>query len=302
MPNLRSHALLALAAGVVLALAAPVQAAVLDLGDAADYGLLAVPNTDDVPDVNLFASAKVTGDIAVGTDGSFTMFSSGPGRGVFGDLYLAPGVSQSFSSGANLTGAIFTNVDLSQAIADALQASLDAAALTPTQTFGTVNSTTTWISAGGVNVIDVTTIDLGALDVLTLSGASSDYFIINVSTGFNMSGSSQIVTSGGLNPNHVLFNFDSTGDPLSMTAVSSATGTFLAPFRDAQFDGALVSGAVIANDIRIGSSGELFHVPFEPPPPPPPSSVIPEPASSLLLGLGLLGGAFGRRRKASSLP
>ena len=280
----------------------PASASAIDLGDAADFALLAMPDGSDEPEARLFSSARVVGDIGIGEDGTYRVNA---GAQVDGDALLETGVA-TFISGSADPGTIFLNSDLSQAILDAIQASADADALLATQTFGTINTSTTWTRTTALNVIDVDTIDLGAFDVLTLSGNLSDFFIVNVATDFDMSGSSLIAAAGGLNPSHILFNFPTVGSFLSMTAVSTGIGTFLAPLRDARFDGNLVTGAVIANDIRIGSSGRLVHHPFgseEPPPEPPPPlpPPIPEPASSLLLGLGLLGaGRYARRVSSQS--
>ena len=295
---MRTVASVLLAFGMVTCLPVFTSAAIIDLGDAADYAILAMPDGADDPDVRLFASVKITGDVAIGTDGSFRMFSSGPGKGIFGDVHLESGVVQDISGSADISGSVFTNVDLSLAIADALAASSAADALAATQTFGSITDSTIWNATAldGINVIDVDDIDLGAVDQLTLNGSAEDFFIINISGVFDMTGSSKIVTSGGILPGHVLFNFPTSGDNIRMSAVALAEGTFLAPHRDAVWDGHLVNGAIIANDVRLGSSAYLVHIPFggdDVPPPTPP--VIPEPATGLLMAFGLA--AFRRSKK-----
>jgi choice-of-anchor A domain-containing protein len=290
---MRTLASILLAFEVVTCFPVFASAAIIDLGDADEFAILAMPDGTDTPYVNLFASAAITGDVGVGQNGTFDMNNSGSdSRGVFGDVLLAPGVTQLIESHANITGALLINQDLSSAIADALAASTAADDLTATQTFGTITDNATWNSTApdGVNIIDVTTIDLGNIERLTLHGSSTDFFIINVSGLFDLTASSQVVTSGGLLPGHVLFNFPTAGDDIHMSASALAEGTFLAPHRDAVWDGYLVNGAVIANDVRLGSSANLVYVPFgsDEVPPPPPAPVIPEPATGFLIALGLL--------------
>src|SRR3989338_2287044 len=45
--------------------------AAIDLGDADEFALLAMPDGSDEPDVRLFSSARVVGDVGVGEDGFY---------------------------------------------------------------------------------------------------------------------------------------------------------------------------------------------------------------------------------------
>ena len=81
----------------------------------------------------------------------------------------------------------------------------------------------------------------------------------------------------GITAGQVLFNIliDSSPDAAIFKAETIFYGTVLAPDRLVTFQEGIMYGAIIANEVRIISGGELTHVEF-----------VPEPASILLLGLG----------------
>lgn len=267
-----------------------------DLGAASAYGLLAIPQEDDDASARVSSSSDATTSIGVGAPGVYQ--KSGLGN-VIGSVHLETGVTQ-LLTGSGSPGTITTGVDLSTAIADALAASAAVAALTADISITNLTTSQTINSVGNVTVVEFGDLDLGGLDILTLSGGASDYFILNIDDRFNLSGSSQLVLSGGLTPNHLLINMATAGDPIAISAGSLAGGTFLMPLRDFTLHGAIYNGGIYANDIWISSGGEFTHVPFEPPEPPPPpptEPVIPEPSSLLLFGTGLLPAATWLRRR-----
>jgi len=263
-----------------------------DLGDAAAYTLLAIPDSSDAPTLAVSSDSDVAGQLGVGPGGFYNKSGSGD---VTGNVILAS-TATSLNTGSGNPGNIQTG-DLTSAIADALAASnaISLAALDPpTASFASITSTDTITGINGVSLFAVGDLNLGGSDILTLQGAATDFFIFHVTGVLNVSGSSKIVTSGGLLPQNVLFHVPTTGTDIIVSASSEAVGTFLAPHRDFTLHGALVQGRVIANDIGVTSGGEFFAFPQQPEPQPQPEPVIPEPSTALLLGLGLL--PLARRR------
>ena len=101
-----------------------------------------------------------------------------------------------------------------------------------------------------------------------------------------------IALTGGLTPNHVLFNILPAGDVSLSNAHSTLNGTFLAPFAGQRItlSPGTLNGAVIRYEISTSSGpmvyGSLYTAP------------VPEPGTyvSMLVGQGVLGWAARRRR------
>ena len=202
----------------------------------------------------------VTGDVAIG-GGTGTLQKTTVCGKVFVDSSAHPTIKSFF----NATGGIFYNQNLSQDKADALALSAQLAALPCTQTFGDITNNTTITSTGPLNVICVNSINLNK-KTLTLNGSSSNVFVINVTSptaGFSFA-ASQIVLSGGLTSNNVIFNFPGTGGMLNVFKNDSIfRGTILAPQRDIVIDNPPVFGSVIGStiDIHSGASVTGCHCP-----------------------------------------
>ena len=264
-------------------------AVVIDLGDAADFAVLGL----DGADVTISSEATtVTGDVGIGPNNTGDLLKAT----INGTLFVDPTASPNIHGDLNVTGGQLAQ-DLTQASDDALAASLAAAALTSTQTFGDITDSTAITADQICNVILLNSLDL-VKETLTLSGGADDFFLFNVTNGFSLNGS-LIVLDGGLTSDHVLFNFSETGtgDVDIFKDTSIAYGTFLAPNRDVTLDKATLYGAILSGGkIVVHSGAQLTFTPFTPPPPPPPPE-IPEPASLMLMGLGLAGLGFGHRRK-----
>lgn len=155
--------------------------------------------------------------------------------------------------------------------------------LTPTQTFtGTLSSATTIHGNGGLNVIDVDSIQNAPL---TIQGSLNDFFVFNVAGSFNTN--VKMVLSG-VGPDQILWNFTGTsGNVFQTSGGNSVFGTFLATKGgNFQFSNLDLNGALIntAGDVAIVSgSGIPIFTPLPLP------GVVPA-------SLFLLGGLFAARK------
>ncbi|NNF54033.1 MAG: DUF3494 domain-containing protein [Acidimicrobiales bacterium] len=194
-----------------------------DLGDARAATVLALPGTK----IKLAeASSVVVGDIFLGPR-SKQEFSAGL---ITGALLVDPAADNTRVSEAVIQGGTVVT-PLSQASADAIDASSLAATLAADQTFGDIKSSATIVGGPGMNVIDVEVVELKDGATLTLSGASSSTFILNVREKYKLKESSSIVLDGGLLAQNVLFNVLGSSETVVEDA-SVGYGTILAPYSD----------------------------------------------------------------------
>lgn len=295
----------ALAVGALTA-APHARADLYSLGAAGNYAIFSLPEnalTTQTPGapVNIGGTSTVTGSVGLGPNSVLTLAG---GSKITGNLDVANTASYSTSGGSTIGGTITTGIDFSQAVKDAVNASTNYAALTPTQTFATGISGSQTITGNGVNVIDVTgNINLGGSSALTLSGGANAYFIFNVSGTVMFGGSSAITLTGGATANHVLFNVtdvDTSNYAVQLASGTHAVGTFLVPYSGMDIHGGslgnpVLLGAIIADGsggssgIDVMSTAYLTQESFQ---------VSPEPSSAVVVavvGLTALGLAALRR-------
>ncbi len=161
---------------------------------------------------------------------------------------------------------------LNTANAEALAASAQLAALTPTIHLGAINDTSVSVGAvngaANLNVVQISSLNMNS-DVLELRGDEQDYFVINTLGNFDFS-QSEVRLSGGLTANHVIFNFPTAGtqtrDVLINKSSTIFNGTILAPDLDGfgvqYHNPAQFNGAIIAKNISVHSDFNLNWAPF----------------------------------------
>jgi hypothetical protein len=210
----------------------------VSLGAAGQFGVLGLQNTQVT---NLIA--QVNGNEGVSQGGALqnSILSKITGN-------VSQSSNHEFSGAGKLTGTVATNAALLATIdSSALAASSQAAALTPTQTLGTITHSTTVTGNGGLNVIAIN----GSIrNSLILTGTSSDVFIVNVSGTADLSGNETLGLAGGVTANHVLYNFSGTGGSINLLTSSAVDGTLLAPHEDFILDGT-VNGEIIGGGPEI---------------------------------------------------
>jgi hypothetical protein len=135
-------------------------------------------------------------------------------------------------------------------------------------------------------VIAAQSIRLSGSETLTLEGGPHDSFLFNVPGRFDLSGSSAIKLTGGVDSYSVLFNVLGPEDvgKVGLSGSSKGVGTFLVPERSFTFGPSVIEGSVIAGgrDIVIHSGAHLIQ------PPPAAAASAPEPASLTLMVVGAL--------------
>ena len=186
---------------------------------------------------------------------------------------LGAGYSVYLDSTVNISGSLqnpltFVSVPASQtaaAAATAQSVSQYASGLTATQTFGTINNNLTINGNGGLNVINVGSVQNANL---TINGSANDYFVFNVSTGIQ---TNRVMTlTGGVTASHILWNLTGTGTVLQTSGGNVLVGTFLAThggkfqFSELQLTGELINTG--GNIQLVSGNHTLIQAGFTPPP------------------------------------
>jgi hypothetical protein len=155
--------------------------------------------------------------------------------------------------------------DMSGPAADAIAASALFAAMTPTQTYGGLNRSTSMAGNGCINVIQVNgDIDLNGNETIKLSGTSEDYFVINLTGDLITDGTADIELDG-MEPSHVIFNMTTPGAEVELGGGSGGDFTILNPFGEIYLHGNSGGrGAYYAGQNRLFFQGnaDFYGNPF----------------------------------------
>ncbi|MGZ4982875.1 MAG: collagen-binding domain-containing protein [Chthoniobacterales bacterium] len=276
-----------------------------NLGTAQSFTVLQVGNGSINQQIDLNnPQGGITGNVGVTSNG--TLQSNGPT--ITGNLYLGNNASAQFSGSYNNNrpvsgtthlggGSIvgpgsynFTSVSdnpqalLNQARLDSINASVAAGRLAATSTLSNI---TTSMTLSGTGVYYLNSLNLGSNATLTLSGSATDSFVFNISSIFKLVGA-QILLTGGLTADHVLFNYTGTTDVTVSGSNSLLHGIILALNARVNLSPGLMIGQIISGqDISISSGANVRQTAL--------TAAVPESGQSLfLLGLGLLGLAGAR--------
>ncbi|MBL0926366.1 MAG: hypothetical protein IBJ11_01780 [Phycisphaerales bacterium] len=246
---------------VVAGLASTAQAAIVNLGTAGNYAVVATGTG-----ISMNSGPNV-GDVLLG-QGINASFSGGGNGAITGVLYYDSTVTGTNTFNQLQTPPTIQQVATSVTLTaenDAIAASIAAQNLTPTQTFGAINGTQTITGNGGVNVINIASLQNAPL---TLSGTASDVFIFNV-TG-NFATNQPMTLSGGVLPSRILFNLLGTSGNIFQTSGGNTLfGTFLSTRGgNFQFSNLVLTGALIntGGNVAIVSGSRVTYQGFVPAP------------------------------------
>ena len=299
---------LALATAVTLALVVGISSparAIFILGDAAQFAVLGQFSNNQTN----FNNGTINGDVGIGSPRQFTISNAT----VNGDIRFSgasnttglspdpdPGSNPgpfTVSGGGTVTGGVAINdPDVTSALnaMNNLSQSLGGEAgtnitLTSSQT---ILASTGVLDGSGNWVFDTTSVNLNNASVLTISGAASDFVVINV-TDNNPAFNGKIVLTGGITSDQVLFNMfggnytTHTGGPTLTISTNGqvTTGIFLDPNGSMQINHSVLDGRFFGGDVQNQQivSGATINAP------------VPEPSSAALATLGLLCLAAWRR-------
>jgi hypothetical protein len=291
-----------LAAGSILALAClSARADFIGISNFQQFAVLAQYSNDQLN----FNNGTITGDIGLGSPRQFTIsnatvngnirFSGAVNTsGLSGGAIPGPG-PYTVSGGGTVTGGVVANDagvtsalnyvnNLSQTLGGEAGTNLT---LTSSQT---INASAGILDGTGNRVFDTTSVNLSNGTTLTLNGTASDFLVINV-TDSNPAFNGKILLTGGIIPDHVLFNMfggnytTHTGGPTLTISTNgqTATGIFLDPNGGIQMNHSELNGRLFGGDtanLQIVSGADITA--------PVGAPGVPLP-SAALGGLGLLG-------------
>ena len=255
------------------------------LGSAADFAILET-GTGNTSISNGGNAGFVTGN--VGVNGGNLGDSGVP---ITGNVVAGTAAAINPNVAANVSGTVSTNqATLSAAVTAAMNAAATFAGLSPTLLNTSITGTTTINLTAGTNVVDLSTVNLGSGQTLTLNGPAGSDIVLNVTGGVTLN-SGHIVLTGGLTPDDVVFNLTGTQSLSTSGGLnneSTLAGIFLALNAQIALSPGAVTGEIISGqNIGIASGASVDSM-----------TVTPLPATLPLFGSALAGlGLFGWRRK-----
>jgi hypothetical protein len=125
----------------------------------------------------------------------------------------------------------------------------------PASTNATING-----AAGATYVLNLANLALNA-STLTLTGDATTNYVINVTKFMSLANNSHIVLSGGLQPQHVLFNLRNIAAyDVTLSGGSTVDGIILASNRAVKLTGAsVVTGEVISRSVSLSGASRVIN-------------------------------------------
>lgn len=283
--------------------------------DVTDYAVL----YEGDPHTLFWTDSSTNSNIGIGNGGGFVGSGSGT---ITGQVRFAPAATTPVFSpdGITVTGgsafpiaSVGTNLSMLNTLSQTLKGeSGTPLVISGTPGFNSVNASSGTLDSHGNRVFTATIAVIGeefpestftAGTTFTINGSSSDFVVINIPNiptidGETIGFDGSIVLTGGITPDHVLFNFNkgdidtlTGGDPLLIDTMGNTTsGIFLDPNGIFNITDTVLNGRILAGD-----AGDSFITGSTIDAPPFFQAQVPEPTSLVLLGAGLA--AFGMIRR-----
>jgi hypothetical protein len=282
--------LVAVSVAVLLAIAGSldrVNASGINLGSAADYGILGL----DGSIINLSSGPlRVNANVGVGDNGTLNFSGGGQING-----RVDHSASATLNTGGNTITGGTDQIDFSGIQSDVQNLVTSLNSLSPTETLSSITNPTTLTSTGSQNVVSVTgDIHLSGGN-LTLSGAPGDVFVFKIGGTMELSGNTNIVLTGGLTANDVVWDFLGSGSQFQTSGQSDTAGIFLAPDRVININGGVHESEFISGETLSFQSNPVIN-------PIPVPEVIPSWMTLSVIGLIMTIGSRFVRQSGAPVP
>lgn len=231
-----------------------------DLGDLTRWTLF----SEGRDGLDLSGSSVVVGDVDAAGNG--TDILSGYAT-IDGNLYYSPDRRIFIRGNAQVTGTLYQDrsAEMDNAASEATTASKHAFALTPTRSYRNIDlrrnqNATVQGSPGETVVLKLQNFVMQGSASFTLQGTATTNFVINVTEQFSLSKNANIVLSGGVQWNNVLFNVIGHGPDIHLRGSAHFEGILMANHRTVRLSGqSRVIGEVMAKRILMSKESRVSH-------------------------------------------
>jgi len=219
-------------------------------------------------------TTDVYGDVGVAGNGNITLQGNAI---IHGDLWYETVGKLTLQGNAKITGTkhhdASSDSQLNNGVNEANLTSDHAFSLPVTPTYATLTnvnlsnrqSLTITGAPGQTVVLKLQNFTMNG-GTFTLQGSATTNFVINVSSQFSLGSRAQIVLSGGVAWDDVLFNVRNTGTDVTVDGQSKFQGILMANKRTVAGNSkAAIYGEIVANQVTLKGGAQVVHPPITSP-------------------------------------